>query len=705
MWTDIWLLGDAMRTVPFRMDPSTFFATVAALVVCALLWSAAPSLAMSTRADTATIRGTVTDKLTGEPLEGIDTFLKLKTESDIVEVAKTTTDADGAYEFDSLPAGEYIVLWIDYSAREYRAVYYDDVPWNSSYTFDGASLITLADGATATGIDASLLVMPSVSGRVVDSGGSPVADATVVLQREASGGQQYTATLTDPDGMWRTTLSEIGTYTVLFEPSPDDDDVAPEYYNNVPRSKPESATPLVVDTYGAAITGIDATLPAAAHLSGRVTHEGQGVPSTVIIWENTTAGWTARGNDWTDSLGHYAIGGLPAGEYCLEFSFYGDRYSSSDPIPLREFSGNAPSLELASPFTLEEGEVVGGMDAEVLLDPYRAAGTDRYATAVAASAATFPTGRTKTVVLTTGAGFADALCASALAGAVDGPILLVRNHEAPPSVLQEIKRLGATAAYIVGGTDVVDESVARAVDALPGMGTPKRLAGTTRYETSVEVAREVARLEGGSFCDEVFVARGDTFPDALSAGPYAYDRRMPVLLTRTDQLPAETAECLKSLGITSAIICGDEGAVSSHVETEIVAQLSGAATTTRRGGLTRYDTSASIAMLGVERGWMSRSYDGHQVPPTFGYATGLNFPDALSGASTLGARHGCLLLVNTNALPDPIAGFLASQRQPYTSYHPDTLVLGDVGVVSDWVMTQIHYALKPEYYPGPPPID
>jgi len=113
-------------------------------------------------------------------------------------------------------------------------------------------------------------------------------------------------------------------------------------------------------------------------------------------------------------------------------------------------------------------------------------------------------------------------------------------------------------------------------------------------------------------------------------------------------------------------------------------------TTERCGGATRHDTSASIAQFGIDRGWC------RSERVTFGYATGANFPDALAGASALGARGGCLMLVSYAALPGPVEQLLSLQALKGSV--SETLVLGGKMVLSDRVVTLIHYALTPPYY-------
>ena len=125
----------------------------------------------------------------------------------------------------------------------------------------------------------------------------------------------------------------------------------------------------------------------------------------------------------------------------------------------------------------------------------RVAGQDRYSTAAVASASAFATA--PAVVIASGQGYADALAASGLCGALRSPLLLVpAAGPVPGEVVDEISRLGAEDAYIVGGTGAVSSGVFEELAGELGSGHVTRLAGTDRYDTAAQVAGEVASLEG-----------------------------------------------------------------------------------------------------------------------------------------------------------------------------------------------------------------
>ncbi|TDB39490.1 MAG: hypothetical protein D9V44_00530 [Actinobacteria bacterium] len=303
-------------------------------------------------------------------------------------------------------------------------------------------------------------------------------------------------------------------------------------------------------------------------------------------------------------------------------------------------------------YHLELTPWVGGgcrLDWAIARASTRLQGADRYDTAVQASRSTFPEGA-DVVVLASGADFPDALSAAGLAGAYDAPLLLVQPNALPAAVWGEIARLGATRCFIVGGEAAVSARVADAVVAATGIA-PVRVAGADRYATAAEVARRVVDRLGPDYDGGAFVARGDLFPDALAAAPFAWRSRRPVLLARPAALPPVTASALADIAATDAVVLGSQLAVSEPVRLQVAA-IVGAAT--RVWGGDRYATAVEVAKWGVKTGFASYRY--------VGIATGTNFPDALGGGVAAGAEGGVLLLTRPDALSTPTAGLMTSVK-------------------------------------------
>ncbi len=316
----------------------------------------------------------------------------------------------------------------------------------------------------------------------------------------------------------------------------------------------------------------------------------------------------------------------------------------------------------------------------------RVGGPDRYHTSARTSYAAFP--EAETVVIASGEDFADALAASALAGAYDAPLLLTRPGAVPAPVRAELVRLGARRVFLVGGPCAVSAEVEEELRQL--VADPDeygelvtRVAGADRYETAVLAAAwaRPARLESLTVGAEeaagvavaetppvplAFVARGDDFADALAAAPVAYAHVAPVLLTTADALHPAAEETLRRLRPERIVVLGGEASLSAAVETrlgEVAAEFAvdttattatpppAAPTVTRIGGSDRYDTAARFARWAHAEGLAS---PGHA-----GVVSGRTFPDALGAAASVGSRGGLLLSTRPDVLDRRTSAWLA----------------------------------------------
>ncbi|MBE0476775.1 MAG: cell wall-binding repeat-containing protein [Coriobacteriia bacterium] len=289
----------------------------------------------------------------------------------------------------------------------------------------------------------------------------------------------------------------------------------------------------------------------------------------------------------------------------------------------------------------------------------RLAGADRTKTSVRVSRKSFPNGA-QTVVVASGETFPDALVAGPLAVALDAPILLTPRTRLPSALADEIARLGARKAVVVGGGPAVDSSVARRLDSLRGVSV-ERIAGRDRYETAAKVAVRLRALSGRP--DRVFVASGEGFADALSAGPLAAAEGAPILLTRPSSLPGVTREAVAASRAGSTLVVGGSAAVSESVLRRLPSPR-------RVGGRDRYETSRLLAELALAEGFL---------PLRALAASGASYPDGLA-ASTLGARLRAPLVLTPPAGRDRQAtALLRSLRGELL----DLYVIGGEAAVGD----------------------
>jgi putative cell wall-binding protein len=271
----------------------------------------------------------------------------------------------------------------------------------------------------------------------------------------------------------------------------------------------------------------------------------------------------------------------------------------------------------------------------------RIAGADRVATAVGVSGATFA--HAGTVVVAGSRAYPDALAAASLAGAIRGPVLLVGPGVLRQDVHDELHRLGATNAYVIGGPTVVS---ATTLDSLHGVlsGAVVRVAGADRYFTAAAVEATVRALRGGVSPKRVFLVSGLDFPDALSVGPAAYVSKCPILFAKPSGVPNSTRNAIAASGATRTVIVGGTPSVWSGAEGVVPGPR-------RVAGANRYLTSMAFADWSITAGLLTAAR------PVV--VTGLNYPDGLAAAPMAGERTSPILLVGESV--DPASGWFASR--------------------------------------------
>ena len=206
------------------------------------------------------------------------------------------------------------------------------------------------------------------------------------------------------------------------------------------------------------------------------------------------------------------------------------------------------------------------------LEVTRLAGPDRYATAAAvASEVRAPGGL---AFIASGERFPDALAAGPVAAARRAPILLTPRDALPNPTLGVLAQLGIGDAVVVGGSNAVADAV------LGGLPSPERVAGPDRFATAVALAEH--GLAHGLTPDEVYLASGAGFADALAAGPTAAagewgaQPRGPLLLLGQDTAASTTTlEWLRDHAtlVERALLFGGSAAIDPAVEAAVVAAL------------------------------------------------------------------------------------------------------------------------------------
>lgn len=272
----------------------------------------------------------------------------------------------------------------------------------------------------------------------------------------------------------------------------------------------------------------------------------------------------------------------------------------------------------------------------------------------------------ESVVIACSSNFPDALAANALAGSLGCPVLLTESAALSDQTKQEIERLGATTAYITGGSSAIAQIVEDQIKQA-GCTNVVRLYGNSRQETATEIAKQTAALKQSDTC---IIACGSNFPDALAISPYSYATSSPIFLTEGDnKLSESTLSVIKELGYTKAVIVGGSGAVSTSVEDQLVSI--GIASAERKAGDTRYETASQVASWCVGQGMSVFN---------IAVASGANFPDALAGSALCGKNNSVLALVQDSDL-SCITGFVTNNKDAIEKGY----VFGGTSAVSESV--------------------
>lgn len=277
----------------------------------------------------------------------------------------------------------------------------------------------------------------------------------------------------------------------------------------------------------------------------------------------------------------------------------------------------------------------------------RLAGPDRVATAVAVSGHLYDDA--DAVVVTTPTSSADAVAAAPLASEVRGPLLFLGD-----GLDDEIQRLGATRAYVVGAAahepalerDLRDAGITEVV----------RITGVDRHATSAAVANRLRP-------DRVFVT--SAWADAITVTPLAAEDGA-IMTTRADALPAATVRALQRVAPREVVVVGGEAAVADTVLSQIEGLLPDAEVT-RLAGSDRWATSLEA----LER-------SGHSGERVW-IASGTSWPDAVVAATGAAAEGRPLLLVPSDGA-SPSADTVRWLRQHRTELRSVTVVGGEQAV-------------------------
>lgn len=228
------------------------------------------------------------------------------------------------------------------------------------------------------------------------------------------------------------------------------------------------------------------------------------------------------------------------------------------------------------------------------IETERIGGANRYATSVLLAERLY----SDSLIIANGDDFPDALSAASYAGIAQIPIVLI-SKKLPAEVLEYCQQIQPENIIVIGGEAVVPTESLSEHDLI----ITTRLGGENRYATNAKV---VEHMQNVVESNDLFLASGVNFPDAIAGTVLAAKEKAPLLLTAIEDIPPDVYSLMR---------------LHMKVEPPVATTSSGQGKVTASGGLNLRDTpsisgkllltipqGASIDILGTQGQWYKTSY-------------------------------------------------------------------------------------------------
>lgn len=266
-------------------------------------------------------------------------------------------------------------------------------------------------------------------------------------------------------------------------------------------------------------------------------------------------------------------------------------------------------------------------------------GNTRYETAVKVSKNGWD--NANNVVIVNGDKLPDALAATPFGKQKDAPILLTTTNKLDDLTREEIKRLKAQNAFIIGGEGVVSNKVKSQLEQL-GLKV-ERIAGKTRFETSLAIANKMSSVS------QIAVVNGETgLSDATSIAAVAAVNNMPIILMPTKGTNIYDT-FIKNKNIKKSYVIGQVGTISKAIESKLP-------NAERIGGADRNETNAKI---------IAKFYDTNKIDNMFICKNGSKKENELIDALSVGAlaaKENSPIVIVGNGLSNSQINILKSKE-------------------------------------------
>ena len=295
-----------------------------------------------------------------------------------------------------------------------------------------------------------------------------------------------------------------------------------------------------------------------------------------------------------------------------------------------------------------------GYEAFATANTTRINGADPVQSAAAAARAAFPRGA-DAVVLADTSQWQTALAASVfLSGPLRAPTLLTRDGEIPQETREALAFLDPQGAARANGAQIIRIGSAPTPKGLKLIEVPA--------PDAFNGARSIDTLQAGAarqLSDHVIVTSTEEPEWAMPAASLAARSGAPILFTRKDKLPPQTAAALDAHGRPRILLIGNEEVVSEAAEQ----QLADLGTVVRIG--VSSPTRASIAIARLK----DPGFGWGIVDPGHGlvFTSGDSPLDAVAAAplAVTGAHAPLLVTGDADELSETLALYLRSIRPGY----------------------------------------
>ncbi|HBG5845796.1 TPA: cell wall-binding protein Cwp10 [Clostridioides difficile] len=263
-------------------------------------------------------------------------------------------------------------------------------------------------------------------------------------------------------------------------------------------------------------------------------------------------------------------------------------------------------------------------------------GADRFETAIKISQSGWTKSDTVVIVNGEDKSMVDGLTATPLASIKNSPILLSSNEKLPQKTVEELKRLNPSKVIVIGGNNSMPNSVVEAIKAVNSKISVQRIGGDTRYQTSINIAKEIDKTNNVS---KLYIGAGNGEADSLSIASLAGKEKTPIVLTQKDGVDNEAEQFIKSNKVSNIYFIGGIEKISNKAIEQVGKIANKDISNNRVAGQTRQETNAKV----IDKFYSQSKLDGIVV------ANQDKLIDALA-VGPLAAKNNSPVILATNTL-------------------------------------------------------